>query len=229
LTDAGLIGRKFAFSVRRSLMSAAQDDPTADPLNSGVFILGGGEECNDLYVGDFTDIAVLHEQHYSVDLLSVQVGDLAPIAVQPVGPDSNAPSNAFIDSGTPNLLLDQDLYDQMMAAFGAIDSSFADALKQFPFGGEGCDQTRIDLRKWPSLKLGFQGSDGSASTLTLEAENYWQFDAAGKGLSLAMIAGDSGMMGGQSILGLPIFSGNYVVFDRTNGDSAGVIRFARQP
>ena len=229
LSDAGLIGRKFAFSVRRSLMSAAQDDPAADPLNSGVFVLGGGEECSDLYVGNFTNIAVLHEQHYNVNLLSIQVGDQAPITVQPVAPGSNAPSNAFLDSGTPNLLLDQDLYDQVMAAFGAVDSSFADTLKQFPFGGGGCDQTQIDLGKWPLLKLNLQGSDGNAGTLTIAPQDYWQFDAAGKGFSLAMIAGDGGMMGGQSILGLPIFSGNYVVFDRTSSNGGGIIRFARQP
>ena len=229
LTAAGLIGRKFAFSVRRSLMSAAQDDPAADALNSGVFVLGGGEECNDLYAGSFTDIAILHEQHYGVNLLSIQVGDQAPIAVLAAEPGSNAPSNAFIDSGTPNLLLDQDLCDQVIAAFGAIDTGFADALKQFPFGGAGCDQTQVDLGQWPSLKLSFQGPDGNASTLTLEPQNYWQFDAAGKGLALAMIAGDGGMMGGQSILGLPIFSGNYVVFDRTSGNGGGIVRFAQQP
>ena len=228
LIDAGLIGRKFAFSVRRSLMSEGQDDPAADPLNSGLFILGGGDECDDLYSGDFTNLAVLHAQHYSVNLLSVQVGDQAPIPVQPIAPGSNAPSNAFIDSGTPNLLLDQDLYDQIIAAFAAIDSGFADALKQYPFGGGGCDQTEIDLGKWPPLKLGFQGSDGNPAVLTVEAENYWQFDAAGKGFSLAVIAGDGGMMGGQSIIGLPIFSGSYVVFDRTSSNGAGVIRFARQ-
>jgi hypothetical protein len=59
--------------------------------------------------------------------------------------------------------------------------------------------------------------------------DYWQFDAAGKGNALAVISGDNGRMGGQSILGLPIFSNNYVVFDRTQSNGQGVINFARQP
>jgi hypothetical protein len=229
LADAGLINRKFAFSVQRSLMSARQDNPAADPLNAGIFVLGGGVECSDLYDGGFTSIAVLHEQHYNVNLLSVQVGDQPSIAVQPIAPGSNAPSNAFIDSGTPNLLLDQDLYDEIIAAFGAIDSGFPAALKQFPFGGSSCDQTQIDLGAWPPLKFGFQGSDGNVGIITIAPADYWQFDAAGKGNALAVIGGDDGRMGGQSILGLPIFSGNYVVFDRTQSNGQGAINFARQP
>ena len=229
LADAGLIGRKFAFSIHRSLTSARQDDPSVDPLNAGIFVLGGGEECADLYEGGFTSIAVLHEQHYNVNLLSVQVGDQPSIAVQPIAPGSNAPSNAFIDSGTPSLMLDQDLYDKIIAAFGTIDSGFADALKQFSFGGGSCDQTTIDLEKWPLLKFGFQRPDGNAGILAIAPADYWQFDAAGKGNALAVLGGDNGRMGGQSIIGLPIFSGNYVVFDRTQSNGHGAINFARQP
>src|SRR5277367_1832235 len=70
LTNASLIGQKFAFSTKRSLKSEGQ----ADSLNGGIFVLGGGEECDDLYTGEFTEIAVLHEEYYSVNLMTIQVG-----------------------------------------------------------------------------------------------------------------------------------------------------------
>jgi hypothetical protein len=96
------------------------------------------------------------------------------------------------------------------------------------FGAAGCDQTTLDLTRWPPLKLGFQDSTGATSVLTVAPQDYWQFDAAGQGLALAVISGDGGMVGGMSTLGLPIFSGRYVVFDRTASSGHGVIKFASQ-
>jgi hypothetical protein len=64
--------------------------------------------------------------------------------------------------------------------------------------------------------------------LTVAPQDYWQFDAAGQGLALAVIGGDGGMMGGMSSLGLPLFSNRYVVFDRTTGSGHGVIKCASQ-
>jgi hypothetical protein len=41
-----------------------------------------------------------------------------------------------------------------------------------------------------------------------------------------MITGDGGSLAGQSILGLPLFAGHFVVFDRTASNGHGVISFA---
>jgi hypothetical protein len=59
-------------------------------------------------------------------------------------------------------------------------------------------------------------------------EDYWQFDCGQRGRAVAMISGDNGALAGQSILGLPIFTGHFVVFDRTASNGHGVIRFAAQ-
>ncbi len=228
LSQTGLIAKKFAFRTNRSLTSARQADPSADPLNAGTFVLGGGEECADLYEGAFVTIAVMHEQYYNVNLTSVQVGDHPAIAVRGVAPGSTAASNAMIDSGSPILMFDRDLFSQVLAAFGAIDAAFPNALGKYASGAAGCDQTTLDLTRWPPLTLGFQDSTGSTGILTVAPQDYWQFDAAGQGLAVAVIGGDGGMLGGMSSLGLPIFSGRYVVFDRTASSGHGVIRFASQ-
>jgi len=220
-----LIGQKFAFSTKRSLKSEGQ----ADSLNGGIFVLGGGEECDDLYTGEFTEIAVLHEEYYSVNLMTIQVGGQAPIPVSPIAPGNPAPSNAIVDSGLSYLYLDQDLYDGLIRAFNAAHPGYGDMLVQYAVGnGSGCDQTTIDLTTWPQLIVTFQGSAGATGTLTIAPQDYWQFDAPGSGYATAVLCGDNGAMGGQSIFGLPIFSNRYVVFDRTATSGNGVIGFANQ-
>jgi hypothetical protein len=230
LADAGLVNRKFAFSTQRSLLSARQDDPAADPLNAGIFVVGGGAECTDLYQGDFAMLAVVNEKFYNTNLLSVQVGGQPPIPVAPVAPGRFAASNSIIDSGVSSLTLDQDLYDSVIASFGQIQPDFAIALKQCAIGGAAGDQTGIDLDSWPELTLTFQGAvgQGTSTAVVIAPEDYWQFDAAGKGKAVAVMCGDNGRFGGQSVLGLPLFSGHYVVFDRTATNGHGVIGFARQ-
>jgi hypothetical protein len=226
LAAAGLVSNKFAFAVRRSVTRQALDDPSTDPLNSGLFVLGGGAECTDLYQGPFASVAVVHEQYYNTNLVAVRVGNQT-INVPPAAPGSRVASNSIVDSGSSNLTLDQGLYDKVVAAFHAIDPAFAAALlANAPTAGSGCDQTRIDLTKWPALLLILQGSDGGQATVSVAPGDYWQFDSVRQGNASAMLCGDGGMLGGQSILGLPVFSGHFVVFDRTATNGHGVIGFA---
>jgi hypothetical protein len=220
---AGLAPETFAFAVRRSMMSQALDDPTADPLNNGLFILGPGSGCTDLYSGAFANVAVVHEQYYHTNLLSVQVAGRT-IAVPPAAPGGRVFSNSIIDSGASTLKLDQGLYGKIIAAFTAVNPMFGEALQAN--AGQGCDQKTLNLAAWPPLGLTFQGSDGAAATIRIAPEDYWQFDCGQKGLAVAMIGGDNGALAGQSILGLPIFTGHFVVFDRTASNGHGVIGFA---
>jgi hypothetical protein len=76
--------------------------------------------------------------------------------------------------------------------------------------------------------LTLQGADGTPVTLTISPANYWQFDATKKGAAIANMFGDGGSMGGQSILGLPLFNEYYTVFDRTAASGHGVINFAKR-
>jgi hypothetical protein len=226
LADAGLAPDVFAFSVRRSMTSQASDDPDTDPLNSGLFILGGGHDCTDLYKGTFTNVAVVHEQYYGTNLQSVRVGTKT-IPVPPVAPGVRAFSNSIIDSGAFILKLDQGLYASIIAAFAAIRPAFAESLQaSSTSAGSGCDQTTLKLADWPVLTLVFQGSDGTPAPVRIAPQDYWQFDCRQKGRAIAMITGDGGSLAGQSILGLPLFAGHFVVFDRTASNGHGVISFA---
>jgi hypothetical protein len=229
LTQAGLIGNQFAFLVKRAMASAALDDASADSLNQGIFVLGGGADCTDLYAGEFVPVAVVHEQYYNTNLLSVQVGSQPAINVAPVAPGRAAASNSIVDSGTNTLLLDQDLYDRIIAAFKAIRSDFAHALTDYAVNrGQTCDQAALVLADWPELLFGLQGRDRGTVVLSVAPADYWQFDAGTKGQAAAVLCGDGGMLGGQSILGLPLFCSRFVVFDRSASSGHGAILFAGQ-
>jgi hypothetical protein len=93
---------------------------------------------------------------------------------------------------------------------------------------QGGGQSAINLANWPNLNLTFEGANGSPVTLTITPGNYWQFDAIQQGMAIANMYGDGGQMGGQSILGLPLFNGYFVVFDRTALNGHGVINFAQR-
>jgi hypothetical protein len=223
LAEAGVVSGKFAFAVRRSVMSSAHADPAQDPLNKGIFVLGGGEECRELYTGAFSKVAVVHEAFYNTNLLAIQVGEHT-VNVPPPAPGARVASNSIVDSGNPGLILDQGLYEKVIALFGTELAGLLQAGS--PNVGGLADQSRIDFNKWPPLALILQGSDGGQAKVIVRPQDYWQFDSGQKGTATTAISGDGGMLGGQSNLGLPIFSGHYVVFDRTASSGHGVIGFA---
>ncbi len=217
----------FALSTKRSIVSAAHADPTSDPLNQGTLVIGGGRECTDLYSGAFASVATVSDQTYHTDLLSIQVGDQPPIPAPRLPPGSSRRSNSLVDSGTNTLLLPQSLYQDVIASFGKINADFGAALTRFSIHTlSGTKQTSLQLDRWPSLRLTLRGVGGLPAVVTITPGNYWQFDAPEKGMAIANIDGDGGRLGGESILGLPLFSGHFVVFDRTGGSGHGVIAFA---
>jgi Eukaryotic aspartyl protease len=229
LEEAGIVANLFAFYTKRSIVSAETSNPASDPLNQGVFVMGGGVECADLYTGGFTSIAVLDDVWYNTNLLSIQVGDQAPIGVPQLAPGSTGKSNSIVDSGSNCLVLAQSVYNAVLTAFGKINPDLAAALTRFSIqSGQLADQSQIDLGVWPDLLLTLQGADGSPVVLAVTPSNYWQFDVTQKGLAIVNIYSEAGSLGGQSILGLPLFNSYYVVFDRTAASGHGVIRFANR-
>jgi hypothetical protein len=212
---AGLVVDKFAFAVGRSVASVVDAS-----LNSGVFVLGGGEECADLYTGGFDSVAVVHEAYYHTNLVAVRVGGRTiEIAPTPVG--DAAVSNSFIDSGNGGLMLDPGLYQQVIALFNAIDPTFGPMLQ-----ARGHNQAQLDLADWPTIEFVLQGTGGTQATLGVEPKDYWQFDSSIAGTATAGLISGGALNPGQSILGLPLFAGRYVVFDRTGGAGRSVIKFA---
>jgi Eukaryotic aspartyl protease len=227
LEEVGIVANLFAFYTKRSIVSAATANPATDPLNQGVFVIGGGPQCDDLYTGTFTSVAVLDDVYYNTNLLSVQVGDQPPIRVPPLAPGAAGQSNSIVDSGTNSLVFAQGVYDQLIRSFGNVNDNFANALTQYSIAAsQGVAQNQIDLASWPDLRFTLQGADGSPVVLTVTPGNYWQFDALQRGQALANMYGDDGSLGGQSILGLPLMNGYYTVFDRTAASGHGVINFA---
>jgi hypothetical protein len=226
---AGLTGERFGLAVQRAMTSLALPKPETDPLNNGLFILGGGMDCTDLYTGAVTSIAVVNKHFYNTNLLTVRIGHQSA-DVRPAVAKGDVVSNSILDSGSSVLRLDQSLYTRIIAMFRAINPDFATALGNFgPDASSGCDQRQIDLTKWPPIEFVFQGGDGNPASIAVPPQSYWQFDSAGKGMALAALSGDNGVLGGQSNFGLPIFCGNFVVFDRTARNGQGMVSFAKSP
>ena len=71
-----------------------------------------------------------------------------------------------------------------------------------------------------------QGTAGNPAAITVQPKDYWQFDTGQAGNASPVLVGDGGVFGGQSNLGLPLFAGHFVVFDRTGGSGRGVVGFA---
>lgn len=228
LEEADIVANKFAFYTKRSIISAATANPATDTLNQGVFVIGGGEDEKQFYTGRFTQVAVLDDIYYNTDLLHVRV-DQPPITVPPLPPGSPDPSNSIVDSGTNSLVIDQTLFDRILASFRAINPEFSTMLQRYSLStGQGVDETQLNLSAWPDLTLSLKGAQGSPVNLTVIPGNYWQFDAGERGLAIANIFGDDGQMGGMSILGLPLFNGYYTIFDRTLAAGRGIISFAKR-
>ncbi len=217
---AGLAADKFAFAIQRSVMSEAADGAAADLLNAGVFVIGGGADCTDLYTGPFASVAVVQAGYYNTNLVAVQVGDRT-VAVAPTPAGGAVASNSVVDSGNSSLMLDPGLYRQVIGLFNAINPIFGTAL-----GTSGSyDQTALILEAWPALRFVLQGAGGGQAIVTVAPQDYWQFDSDGPGRATTGLTGGSPHPG-QSILGLPLFAGHYVVFDRTAAGGRGSINFA---
>jgi hypothetical protein len=212
--SAGLITNSFAFSVGRSISSKV--DPA---LNAGEFVLGGGESCTDLFTGSFASVPVLHEAYYHTNLLAIEVGTRS-IPVPATAAGDPAVTNAFVDSGNSGIMLDGGLYRQVVDVFSALNPAFGDALK-----AGSRDHASLGLEGWPDLRLVLQGAGGARVTLTVEPDDYWQLDGYGAGIATCGLTTGTAPHAGQSILGLPLLAGHYVVFDR----GTGVMKFAAKP
>lgn len=219
LVAADRMTDKFAFSIQRAFRCQADDSATADTLNTGTFVVGGGEDCNDLYTGEFASVPIMHESYFSTTLLAIEVGDQT-IQVPALPAGSQADSNAFFDSGCNYLQFEPALYQAIITHFPATLGALIRA--------GYADQTRIDLTAWPDLRLILQGTAGTRITLTVAAKHYWQFDSYGPGTARFTLSSGAAPYPGQSLLGLPLFAGHYVVFDRTGGPGQGVVKFAAQ-
>ena len=224
LETANVTRNIFAFYTLRSTPNMASANPATDPLNNGIFVLGGGLDQADLYTGEPLNVAVLDDLYYNTNLKAVQVGNTAPVGVNPL-PASQAKSlgsNSIVDSGTNSLVLAQDVYDAVISGLGSLSANFATLVRESTSKG-AVPQSNLNLSNWPDIKFVMQGADGSDATLTCAPATYWQTDAPQAGYAVFQI--NNGGNFPMSILGLPLFNNYYTVFDRTQ-NPYGTISFA---
>jgi len=224
LETANVTRNIFAFYTLRSTPNMASANPATDPLNNGIFVLGGGLDQVDLYTGEPLNVAVLDNLYYNTNLKAVQVGNTAPVGVNPL-PASQAKSlgsNSIVDSGTNSLVLAQNVYDAVISGLGSLSANFATLVREATSNG-AVPQSNLNLSNWPDIKFVMQGADGGDVTLICTPATYWQTDAYQAGYAAFQI--NNGGNFPLSILGLPLFNNYYTVFDRTQ-NPYGTINFA---
>jgi hypothetical protein len=216
LANEGVLLEKMAFLTHRSFVKAGAD-ASNDPLNQGVFILGGGEEATDLYTGPFQIAAVLADAWYSTNLVSVGVGTQHfPVSSRP---QQGMPTNSIVDSGTNTLVLGPTIIKRILSGLQPAQQQ----LLKTSMSGREIPNSDLDLSQWPTLSFTLQGiSGGEDVTLQVPPQNYWQLDAGNAGQAMAAIT--PAQQDGSAILGLPLMNGYFTIFDGTAG--LGVIKFA---
>ena len=253
-----LSANKFSFYSKRSAIhinekntaQSSTDTLKQDPLNNGWLIFGGGEEQTDLYKGDFKSIKVEHDVYYNVELISVQVGDKAPIAAPPLEKKhlKSYLTNAIIDTGAGGLLLTNEIYQQLIKDLIAINGNFEALLtpfKELSAQEVGIDASKLHLEQWPDITFTLVSEITTSPVNTLGQEKepeqvlkktvqlncspqtYWQINTPSFGKACFRMLSQLPQWPNQSILGLPLLNNYYVIFDRSV-DKTGVIKFAEQ-
>jgi hypothetical protein len=207
-----------SFYTKRSSIHAGGGGPD-DPLNQGWMIVGGGEEANDLYTGQFVTVKVVADAWYNTNLKTVIVGNKSPIAVPARGPQGQL-SNSIVDSGTSTLNIRPHLLKAIFAKFSPPQQALLNASVM---GQSYVSTDQLDLATWPDIIFVLQGEDGGDVSLRVAAADYWQLDTEKVGQAVAAFS--SGQEG-LAILGLPLMNGYFTIFDGTADGGRGVIKFA---
>ena len=236
LEAEGIISDKFSLLIKRALVHVLDDGATpeqlaADPLNDGVLVLGGGEECQSLYEGGFKTVKIVHDLYYNANLIAVQVGDKPRIPAPALSEkyQSAYASNAIFDTGSSFLVLEASVYDAVLADFAEHDKRFPDLIARFQksFQKEhGIANDSIKIQHWPKLHFHLESPSGDEVTFTCTPGNYWQRNSLHAGECFFLLMRQMPKWPNQSILGLPLLSGHYCVFDR-RADGEGVLRLAK--
>jgi len=243
LTLHNLSANKFSFYSKRSAIHMSEQRSTAtkpeilkqDPLNQGWLILGGGEEQTDLYKGEFSQIKVEHDVYYNVELVSVQVGDKAPISAAPLHQDhvKSYLTNAIIDTGAGVVVLTAEIYQQMIKDLVANNPKFETLLSPFKdiaYQEVGVDIDQLNFEQWPDITFTFVGDIHNnvkqPVQLTCTPQTYWQLNTPCFGKACFRFLSQLPKWPNQSIIGLPLLNNYYVIFDRSI-DKTGLIKFAK--
>jgi hypothetical protein len=232
LLEHDLTLNKFAFYTLRSWVHMASNNQNAiarDPLNQGIFVLGGGEQEKDLYAGSFVHVDVLHDVYYNTNLIAIQVEGCAEVPARPLQSHFKRQdiTNSIMDTGTSALYLAYDVFRAVLASFESLNLKFTSMIRLATTAADGISVSLLDLAEWPDLHFILTGADGKPVRLTCSPGTYWQVNYPAPGFAAFQIAQNSTEnQANQSILGLPLFNNYYTVFDRSQGKGNGVISVA---
>jgi len=232
LEEQGVIANKFAFYTLRSRTHHATKDKSkaaGDPLNNGFFVIGGGEEQKDLYVGGldaFLTAEVYHHKYYNTNLKSVQVEGCDAILARPLQKKyiSDSISNSIIDTGTNTLSLAKDVYNYIRKSFKKLNPGFIELIRESDDQHAGLDARKLNLAEWPKIHFTFSGDDRKDIKLTCTPDTYWQLNTPTNSRAVFQIGGPEDDQN-QSVFGLPLLNNYYTIFDRSV-HKHGVVRFA---
>ena len=224
----GIVANRFSFYTLRSFPVAGQN-PAQNPLNQGIFILGGGPADTDLYTGDFINVQVFADAWYNTNLKAVQVEGTPPVRINPLSSTDRRHmlSNSIIDSGTNALFLSPDAFRAVLQGLNTLNPEFLKAIQAEEQSRDGIAASQLSLDRWPGISLILTGDANQEVKLTCAPSTYWQVDTPRVGQAVFQIVPNREQ---QSILGLPLMNNYYTVFDRTM-NRTGTVRFApiKQP
>ena len=236
LEEQGIVLNKFAFYTLRSFPYIGEGVTTVEevlqePLNQGFLILGGGEEETDLYTGEFTNVKVVDDVYYNINIIAAQLGEQPEVKGLPLQEAYVADyvTNGIVDSGTNALTLDFQVYQGLIKSFSDINPDFVTQIHLSGHTAEGILTSELNLSEWPTLYFMVEGAEGETVKLAVSPDTYWQTNVS-PGRSLFNIHGHPQFEEGvslpnQSILGLTLMNNYYTIFDRSVGEK-GVIKFA---
>ncbi len=228
---------QFALSIHRSIVYVPQQNMTLEQkeqesLNQGLFIIGDAEAEQDLYTGTPQVVKVVHDAYYNTNLLSVKVAGFDQFKAPPLDQQHvhNFFSNAIVDSGCSYLMLQRDIYQYVIDSFKSIDPhllTYIDAFNKAHANQQAYYPKDLDLNQWPNLYFTFEGVEEDEVTLCCRPEHYWQLDAISPGQAFFTLLDQIPKWPDQSLIGLPIISSYFCIFDRSTG-AEGVIKFAEK-
>lgn len=237
LEEHKICKNKFSLYCKRALVHVADEKPEhealkADPLNQGWLILGSGEEHRELYDDELEIIDVVHDAYYNTHLIGMSIGEQELLIEPAHNPERKRAkySNSIIDCGSSFVVLQENLYQELLDQLLEIDINFIEHIQASHKAyqeGHSYKPDNLNLDSWPDIHFHFKGeTDDCVTRLSCTPDNYWQLNALEKDRAWFMFMPEVSNIPNKSIFGLPLISDYFCVFDREH-DENGVIKVGK--
>jgi hypothetical protein len=218
-----MYSQKFGICVQRNFVSNTKNEKEAEqePTNYGLFMLGGGEQFTNLYVGELSTIPVIKTPPippfnfnkkdeyawYTIQLNSFQINKKL----------INIPKEYFtiIDSGTSPLFFPDYFYEHIKNIFTSIKiplncdgtGNFWDKYTfDYILSLNYVDINNVCMKYWPIFEFPLTDKNGNQKIFKISPHNYWNII---NGVYFFFMEFGSPFI----VLSLPFLCENYCVFD----------------